>query len=324
MMPETISLNTGANPIRLSCVTTLYKSERFVEEFVRRCDAAARLVTDSYEIILVDDGSPDRSRQIGQSLATKFPNLRVIELSRNFGHHPAILAGLEASRGEMVFLIDSDLEEAPELLVSFYQHLVANADTDVVYGFHRRQDETPLRKLTSGTFWKVFSRLSDVTILPNLANVRLMKRNYVDALVAMPDRNVFLGGMFSWPGFRQEAVEVMRQQRADTSYSWRARMRLASLAAVSFTKTPLLAAFWLGMGIAMISFAIGVFVLLQRLMIGGAAADGWSSLMLSIWFLGGLIMGSIGVVGLYIAQIFDQVRGRPRFIVRSDTLGRGD
>lgn len=323
MEPQILPDPNRSAYVEVSCVTTLYKSERFVEDFVKRMDAAVRTVADRYEIILVDDGSPDNSRHMAEQLLSRYPSLRVVALTRNFGHHPAILAGLELSRGEKVFLIDCDLEEDPELIAQFWAQMANDSKLDVVYGFHRRVEERALRRLTSGLFWRIFTGLADVEITPNLANVRLMRRPYVSALLSMQDRNVFLGGMFAWPGFSQRAIEITRQQRSDSSYSWRARLQLASLAAISFSKKPLILAFWLGVWIALMSLLVGIVVLTNRLVSGQDATNGWSSIMLSIWFLGGLLMGSIGLVGLYVAQIFDQVRGRPRYIIRSDSTDGG-
>lgn len=302
---------------RLSIVTTLYKSAPYVAEFcLRAAEAARSLVGQDFEIVLVNDGSPDASLEIARQCIKSYPNLRVIELSRNFGHHAAIMAGLERSRGDLVFYIDSDLEEDPGILVEFSRKLTD--ELDVVFGFHNRAGEPLLRRWTSRAFWGLLSAISETEITVNMANVRLMRRVYVDALVAMPDRNLFLGGMFPWPGFRQQGVPIERSRREATSYSLAGRMRLALIAAISFSKKPLLVVFALGACLAAGAFAVGILLILNRLVSDADVLDGWTSLMISVWFLGGLLLGAIGILGLYIAQIFDQVRGRPRYFVRGE------
>lgn len=302
---------------KLSIVTTLYKSAPYVRAFCERAaKAASELVGEDFEILLVDDGSPDDSLAIARGLIETYPNLRVIELSRNFGHHAAIIAGLDHSRADLVFYIDSDLEEDPMLLGYFHQQL--GSEIDVVFGYHDRSAENNVRRLTSGLFWRVMSAISETKISLDIANVRLMRREYVNALLAMPDRNLFLGGMFPWPGFRQRGVSIDRTPRSQTSYSIAGRVRLAMVAAVSFSKRPLLFVFILGAAIAAIAFVVAILLLANRIIGQTAPLDGWTSLMLSVWFLGGLLLGSVGVLGLYIAQIFDQTRGRPRYFVRRE------
>lgn len=300
----------------ISLVSTLYRSEAFVEEFARRAATALGAVTNEYEIVLVDDGSPDRSCEIARRLVGEIKQLRVIELSRNFGHHPAILAGLGAARGELIFLVDSDLEEPPELLG---QLLGALGDNDVIYGRQRnREGHSALRRLTSAAFWQLISRVSKVPIPPFMLNVRLMRRRYVDALLAMPDRNIFLGGMFAWPGFRQTAIDIERQPRTDTSYSWRARFRLAAQAAIAFSDGPLYLVFGIGLLVTLISFLIGVVVLVNKLVNPDVVVDGFTSIILSIWFLGGVLLFCVGVLGFYIAHIYNQTRARPRYFIRAE------
>lgn len=302
---------------RLSIVATLYKSAPYVSEFCRRAaEAAQKLVGEDFEIVLVNDGSPDDSLAIARRSIETYPNLRVIELSRNFGHHAAIIAGLDRSRGGLVFYIDSDLEEDPALLVEFSNKLTE--ELDVVFGFHNRVGEPLLRRWTSRAFWGLLSAVSETEITVNMANVRLMRRVYVDALLAMPDRNLFLGGMFPWPGFRQQGIPIERSRREATSYSLAGRMRLALIAAISFSKRPLLFVFALGACISAGSFTVGLFLIVNRILRNSDVLDGWTSLMISVWFLGGLLLGATGVLGLYIAQIFDQVRSRPRYLVRRE------
>lgn len=300
----------------ISCVSTLYRSERFVEEFVRRMASALESAADDYELILVDDGTPDRSRELAVELIRSFPKLRVIELSRNFGHHAAILAGLETTKGDLVFFVDSDLEEPPELLRSFLGTL-RETGADVVYGIYGREDAPFLRRVTSKAFWYLLSKLTDIEMPRDIANVRIMRREYVDALLTIPDRNIFLGGMFAWPGFRQHPLRIERFARTGAStYSWRKRMGLAGRAAVAFSDRPLFLVFGLGLSLSSVAFAVGFYFLVKKLLNPDLVLSGFTSVIISIWLLGGLILGGIGVLGFYIAHIYNQTRSRPRFIVR--------
>lgn len=297
----------------ISCVSTLYRSHRFVTEFVERMAAAAGSITSDFEIILVDDGSPDDSRDIAISLQGRFPQLRIIELSRNFGHHAAILAGLTEASGDFVFLVDSDLEERPELLIEFWPRIET---VDVVFGVHDRRGKSHFQKVAGNVFWWLLNLASNQNIVRNLANVRLMRKEYVNALLSMPDRNIFLGGMFAWPGFRQVSVLIQRSERIDTSYTLLARFRLAVVAAVSFSSRPLFVVFALGLVITTLSLLTAATILIQKLINPNTVLSGFTSIMISIWLLGGLIMGSIGVVGFYIAHIYEQSRNRPLYLIR--------
>lgn len=301
----------------ISCVTTLYCSRAFVREFVERSYAVLSDICHDFEIILVDDGSPDDGLELAKGLLREFPKVRILELSRNFGHHAAILAGLSDARGDLVFFVDSDLEEDPELVRDFARVMQAN-DRDVIYGYHNHlQQRNWMRRTTSKVFWSTISAMSEEPIMGNIGNVRLMKRAYVDALLSMPDRNLFLGGMFPWPGFRQERVEIQRKPRTGpSSYSWNRRFVLAAKAAIAFSDAPLKFVFALGTAIALVAGAVGIYFTALKILAPDVVQSGFTALIVSVWLVGGLIMGSIGILGLYIAHLYNQTRQRPRFIIR--------
>lgn len=300
--------------LSLSCVATLYKSREFVSEFVHRMHTAASKITDQFEIILVDDGSPDDSLEIAIRLQSDFPQLRVVQLSRNFGHHAAILAGLNEAKGDLIFLIDSDLEEAPELAFHFWKAL--DGDVDVVFGVHDRRGKSWLDRVTGHLFWTFIRSASKTNIERNLANVRLMRRAYVDALLSMPDRNIFLGGMFSWPGFSQVAMTIDRKERSTSSYAFSARVRLALVAAISFSHRPLLFIFFVGMAISAFSMLAGLYFIVVKLLYPESVVSGYTSIIVSLWLIGGLVIGAIGLLGFYVAHIYEQTRDRPRYIIK--------
>lgn len=296
----------------VSLVSTLYKSAPFIDEFVSRCLA---LMRDDDELILVDDGSPDNSLAVARSHAAKDPRIVVVELARNFGHHRAILAGLSQTGGERVFFVDSDLEEAPELLTEFTS-IMDDGSADVVFGIHDHSRGSLLRKASSKLFWRVFNWASDSSTPLNICNVRLMKRGYVDALLSLPETNVFLGGMFYWVGFRQIGIPITRTPRRSTStYSTVARVVLAVRSIVSFSTAPLKGMFMLGTTIAAFSGLLAIYFIALKIFDPNMQL-GFTSLIISIWFLSGTIIACLGVLGIYMAYMYTEAKRRPRVIVK--------
>jgi len=299
--------------MKLSIVTTLYRSAGYIAEFHRRASEAAARVTDDYEIVMVDDGSPDNSLELACALAESDPHLRIVELSRNFGHHKALMAGLDHARGELCFLIDSDLEEDPALLGTFLDRMTA-ADSDVVYGFQEQRKGGALESAGGRIAWYWINKLYSIDIPLNQCTVRLMRREYVDALLLHRESNTVIGGLWVITGFRQIGASIKKGHRSDTTYS--ARLRLGTLVngITSFSTVPLNLMVMGGMTIAMISFAFGILVILQKLIYKASA--GWASLMFSIWFIGGIIVFCLGVIGIYVSRIFVETKNRPYVIVR--------
>lgn len=299
--------------MKLSIVTTLYRSAAHIAEFHRRASEAAARVTDDYEIVMVDDGSPDNSLELACALAGNDPHLRVVELSRNFGHHKALMAGLDHARGELCFLIDSDLEEDPALLATFLDRMKAT-DCDVVYGFQEQRKGGAFESAGGRVAWYWINKLYSINIPLNQCTVRLMRREYVDALLLHRESNTVIGGLWVITGFRQVGASITKGHRSDTTYSPRLRLGTLVNGITSFSTVPLNLMVMCGMIIAMISFAFGIFVILQKLIYNASA--GWASLMFSIWFIGGIIVFCLGVIGIYVSRIFVETKNRPYVIVR--------
>jgi putative glycosyltransferase len=300
----------------LSIVTMLYRSEPYVEEFYRRARAAAEALTPDWELIFVDDGSPDAAARIVRRLQASDPRIVLVELSRNFGHHPAALAGLQEARGRRVFVIDVDLEEDPAWLADFARQL-QEEDADVVYGVNAVRGGSAFRRHSGATFWRLFNLVSDTPVPLNPCTVRLMTRRYVDALLSLPERNVFLAGQYAWLGFRQRARRVEKGVRPTrSSYT---PLRLAELfidAITSFSSYPLRLIFASGVVLSSLALLGGAALAVRKLLEPEAVSLGWSSLMVSIWFLGGLIIAFLGVIGIYLSRIFNETKQRPVFVVR--------
>lgn len=301
--------------MKLSIVTTLYKSERTVSEFARRASAAAMAITDSYEIVMVDDGSPDGALAIAVALAASDPHLKVVELSRNFGHHKALMTGLKHASGAYCFLIDSDLEEPPELLAEFWAKL-HEQDRDVVYGFQASRPDGPLRALAGTIAYRIFDWLLSVRIPTNHLTVRLMRRNYVDSLLLHGETQLVIGGLWVITGYRQLGIAVAKTRKGTTTYPFLRAWQMLLDSVTNFSAVPLVAIFYLGIAISLASGLFGLSLLL-RWAVGGVGVAGWVSVMLSVWFLGGLAILFIGVVGLYLSKIFVETKNRPLTIVRA-------
>jgi putative glycosyltransferase len=300
--------------MKLSIVTTLYKSAPHVEEFHRRASSAARGITEDYEIVMVDDGSPDDSLAIACALAKADSRLRVVELSRNFGHHKALMTGLDHARGDLCFLIDSDLEENPELLSTFVEALEASG-ADVVYGYQEDRKGALGERLTGYIAYWLFKLLIGFPVPRNHVTVRLMRRDYVESLLMHRERQAVIGGLWIITGFKQLGVAVDKLSKGKTTYTiWR-RWQMLVDSVASFSELPLVGIFYLGVVISMLSGVIGLALLLGKLFRGQILA-GWTSVMISVWLLGGLLILCIGVVGIYISKIFIETKNRPYSIVR--------
>lgn len=306
-------LMTGPS-VELSIVTTLYRSAETVEEFCRRSIEAAEKVAPDFEIIMVDDGSPDDSLEIARRLANRDSRIRVVELSRNFGHHKAMMTGLEYARGKLVFLIDSDLEEPPELLPMFHETLEAK-DVDVVYGYQSARKGGLFERISGGISYWLLNLLIPYPIPRNHVTVRLMTRDYVRSLLLHREQQTIIGGLWVITGYRQFGIPVEKLSLSPTTYSiWRRWLVLID-GITSFSETPLVAIFYLGLAISTLSASVGVLLILRRF--SGAVLPGWASVMISVWFLGGLIIFSVGTIGIYISKIFIETKNRPYTIVRT-------
>ena len=300
--------------VRLSVVTSLYKSADFIHEFHRRASDAAAKMTPNWEIIMVNDGSPDDSLQLAIDLHHRDPRVRVIDLSRNFGHHKALLTGLAHSRGDLVFVIDSDLEEDPAWLPVFYEAMKSTG-AEAIYGVQRSRKGGWFERMSGALFYRVFNKLLTHPFPPNIVTARLMTRRYVDALVQHRDQEVSLAGLCTITGFDQRSLTVDKGTRGDTSYGLRRRISAFVTAITSFSNRPLLYIFQLGVGVILLSIVAGI-VLMYQSMTGYVGVPGWASIMVSIWFLGGVMIFCVGVLGIYLAKVFTETKERPYTIIR--------
>ena len=304
------------NDVRVSVVTSMFRSSPFLEEFYARTVKAISAISSSYEIVFVNDGSPDDSLAVALRLRERDARVRIIDLSRNFGHHRALMTGLTMARGELIFLIDCDLEEEPEWLLRFHE-VLRRTGADVVYGVQSQRKGGLLERVSGHLFYTVVNRLLTDQIPRNVVTVRLMTRRYVRALVQHMDREICLAGLWVITGFDQRALEVVKGSRPGSSYSLRARASALVNAVTSFSNRPLIYIFHAGICVMLLSIVAAVF-LVYKYYTSGIGVPGWASIMVSIWFLGGLTIFCVGVIGVYLAKIFIEIKHRPSTIVRAE------
>lgn len=300
--------------LRLSIVSTLYRSEPYLKEFCARSVAAARsLVGEDFEVILVNDGSPDRSLDLAIDAVKSDDKIVLVDLARNFGHHKAMMTGLAHARGDFIFLIDSDLEESPEWLLLFAKEMDASG-CDVVSGVQEKRRGGLIEKYSGEFFYTIFRALTGVNQPDNILTARLMRRAYVDSLLSYRERELNIGGIWSLVGFNQRTIPLIKLSNSPTTYSFLAKLNHLINAVVSFSSAPLVITFYFGLFISLGAVSYIVYLFLLKLF--WSPPDGYTSIVASIWLFSGLIIFFIGVQGIYISKIFLEVKQRPYVTVR--------
>ena len=306
----------------LSIVTTLYKSEPTINSFYVSASAVAKSIFENnYEIIFVNDGSPDHSLSIAVNISEKDMHVSVVDLSRNFGHYNAMMAGLEFAQGDLIFLIDSDMEENPNWLKEFYQTL-KNSSWDVVYGVQKKRKGKLIERLMGRFFYRLINYLSEENMPVNIVTSRLMTRKYLDALLLHKECQLYMAGIWYITGFEQVPMSVKKESASKSTYTIHKQFNILFDAITSFSIKPLKLIASLGFGISLISFIIICYLFLQKIFFF-KPLDGWTSLMILITFMSGLIILFLGIIGIYIAKIYLESKKRPRSIIRNIYKGKG-
>lgn len=273
-----------------------------------------------YEIIFVDDGSADGSTECLRSLATRASQVKVVELARNFGHQVAISAGLDFAEGDAVIVMDADLQDPPEVLPEFIAHW--RAGNDVVYAIREQRKESWPKRVAYTVFYRLLRKVANVDIPLDAGDFCIMDRKVVDLLQSMPERNRFVRGIRSWVGLKQTGLAYQRDARhaGRPKYTFGRLMLLALDGFISFSHMPLRVASLLGLGISLMSFVLAAFYFVKKLTMG-LNPPGFATLVVAIFFLAGIQLITIGVMGEYIGRIFDEVKQRPLYVVRRVTGG---
>lgn len=300
--------------MKLSVVSTLYRSAPYIDDFHRRVTSTAQKLTDDYEIILVNDGSPDDSLDRAIRLSELDDHVIVVDLSRNFGHHKAMMAGLEHALGEQIFLIDSDLEEEPEWLLDF-STLMAAEKADVVYGKQQERKGGWFERWSGEIYYSVFNWLCNIDHPRNIVTARLMTHRYVKALLQYREREVVISCLWVSTGFKQCEKVVKKHMSSSTTYSLHKRIEHAVNAITSFSEVPLRLIFYLGISVLACALGYAGYLSFNRVFLS-QPVDGWTSVMVSIWVFGGMIISFVGVIGIYLAKVFSETKQRPYTIVR--------
>jgi polyisoprenyl-phosphate glycosyltransferase len=320
MIPVRMESQAGGTPPKartlelLSVVAPVYNEEATITVFVRRVREA--LGDMPYELLLVDDGSTDRTGELLERLENEDEHVRTIRLSRNFGHQAALTAGLDQAAGNAIVMLDSDLQDPPELIGELIGRWSEGAD--VVYAVRRQRDGEGRFKLgTARVFYRAFSKLAQIDLEPNSGDFRLLDRRALDALLCMRERNRFLRGMTVWIGFTQTAIPYERDARyaGETKFTPAKMLRFAFDAITSFSWLPLQAATFLGFFFSALAFIGLPLVIIARF--AGIYVPGVSSVLFVVLLLGGIQLITVGLIGEYVGRIYDEVKGRPLYVVDS-------
>jgi glycosyltransferase involved in cell wall biosynthesis len=299
----------------VTVVAPVLDEEQVVVELVRRVGRTFDTEPYALELLVVDDGSTDATWDILRGLTATEPRLTLLRLSRSFGHQAALSAGIEAARGDAVVCIDGDLQDPPEVIPALLRRW--EDGFDVVYGVRAtREGETRFKRWTARIFYRVLRRMAAVEIPPDAGDFRLLSRSAADALVSMPERARFLRGMTSWVGFRQVGVEYDRAARGggSTKYPFRKMLRFATDGVTSFSTVPLRILSWIGLWLVVLCALYLAFVLYKRVFTDDTVA-GWASVVGVVVLIGGVQLLSLGMIGQYVARIYDEVKQRPLYVV---------
>ncbi len=304
----------------LSIVVPMYNEQANVAPLLERIVAVVERLParPSYEIVLVNDGSSDATADAIREQLQRRPHLVFVNLSRNFGHQLAATAGIELAGGGAVVLMDGDLQDPPELIEAFVEKW--RAGFDVVYAVRRsRKGESPFKLVTAGFFYRIIKQLTKVSIPVDTGDFRLMSRRVVESLRRLPERHRFLRGMVSWVGFSQVGVEYDRDVRLSgkTKYPLPKMIRFAIDGITSFSDIPLRFASYFGFAVSALAFVYALIVVVDKLfgVYPPAYTPGWASTIVAVAFLGGVQLISLGILGEYLGRIYDEVKGRPLYLI---------
>jgi B-glycosyltransferase, glycosyltransferase family 2 protein len=298
----------------ISIVSPVYRAEKILPILVSEINLVMERIGEDYEIILVDDRSPDNSWEVMKVLSSQNPKIKSIRLSRNFGQHSAIFAGLTRAKGDWVVVMDCDMQDQPKEIAKLYKKALEGYD--IVLGQRENRKDKFLKKLTSRLFYKVFNYLSGANFDNNVANFGIYHQKTIKSILDMKDYVKFFSLFINWIGFKSISIPIEHGEREEgkSTYSVGRLFKQAFNVIISFSDKPLRLFINFGLSISVLSFIVGIYYLYLALT-GKIAQPGFSSLILSIWFLSGIIISGIGIVGVYLGKTFDQAKGRPTFII---------
>ena len=298
----------------ISIVSPVYRAEKILPILVSEINLVMERIGEDYEIILVDDRSPDNSWEVMKVLSSQNSKIKSIRLSRNFGQHSAIFAGLTKAKGDWVVVMDCDMQDQPKEIAKLYKKTLEGYD--IVLGQRENRKDKFLKKLSSKLFYKVFNYLSGGHFNNEIGNFGIYRKKAIDSILNINDYIKFFPLFINWVGFKSVSIPIEHGEREEgkSSYSISRLLKLAFNAIISFSDKPLRLFINFGLGISILSFVLGIYYLYLSIT-HKITQPGFSSLILSIWFLSGIIISCIGIVGVYLGKTFDQAKGRPTFII---------
>jgi len=305
---------SGTKPF-ISIVSPVYQAEQIIEELVKRISTNLQALTNRFEIILVDDGSHDKSWEVIEEQCKENPHIIGIELTRNFGQHSAISAGIETAKGEWVVVMDCDLQDRPEEIPALYDK--AQEGYDIVFASRSNRQDTFFKRLFSKLFYKVLSFLTGAKYDNTVANFGIFHRRVIDCVVLMQEKIRFFPAMIHWVGFSKATISVEHGKRLEgkSSYNFKKQLQLAVDIMLAYSNKPLKMIIGLGIFVSFIAFVFG-FVIIYRALLGIVPVSGYASLIVSIAFFSGVMISVLGVIGLYIGKIFEGIKDRPIYLIR--------
>ncbi|MCK4663406.1 MAG: glycosyltransferase family 2 protein [Bacteroidales bacterium] len=306
--------------IKLSLIIPVFNEEQNIIKLFNKVIEVINKLTKDYEVIFINDGSTDKSLEIIKDLSVKGDKVRFIDFSRNFGHQLAVMAGLEHCKGKKVVIIDADLQDPPDLIVEMYKKM--DEGYDVVYAKRKkRKGENFFKKVTAKIFYRLLSNITSFDIPIDTGDFRIINRRIIEVLKQMPEQHKYLRGQIAWMGFNQTYVEYERKERhaGKTGYSFKKMSRFALDGITSFSDFPLKLATFMGFIVAGIAFLLILYALYSRFIIKDFV-PGWASLMLSVLFIGGVQLISIGIIGEYISRIAANGRKRPLYLIKETNI----
>ena len=298
----------------ISIVSPVYRAEKILPILVSEINLVMERIGEDYEIILVDDRSPDNSWEVMKVLSSQNSKIKSIRLSRNFGQHSAIFAGLTKAKGDWVVVMDCDMQDQPKEIAKLYKKALEGYD--IVLGQRENRKDKFLKKLSSKLFYKVFNYLSGGQFNNEIGNFGIYKKKVIDSILNINDYIKFFPLFINWVGFKSTSIPIEHSSREEgkSSYSISRLLKLAFNVIISVSDKPLRLFINFGLGISILSFILGIYYLYLAVT-HRITQPGFSSLILSIWFLSGIIISCIGIVGVYLGKTFDQAKNRPTFII---------
>lgn len=303
----------------LSVVIPVYRAEHCLDELYLRLKAALEKISPDFEIVMVEDCGGDNSWQVIERLAAADPRVRGIQFSRNFGQHYGITAGMDQCRGDWVVVMDCDLQDRPEEIPRLYAR--AQEGYDVVLARRGARQDPALKRFTSWLFYRLFSYLADIEYDGQSGNFRIMSRKVVENFRLMREQLRFFGGLVQWMGFPTDSIEVEHAERfvGKSTYTFAKLWKLAVETIIAYSDKPLRLAVRFGFMMALLSFCYGLYILALST-IYGVPIIGWSSLIVSLYFIGGIIISILGIIGIYLGKTFDESKKRPLYIISRATF----